>query len=175
MISSKTIFLLLLSMMISTLTGCSSDNGEHVQNKAYDLMLQTLLSGSVPSVSVDSLTHLRDSVVLLDTRSRPEYEVSHIKGARFVGYESFDSTKVANLPKDTAIVAYCAVGYRSEKIAEQLQQMGYTNVKNLYGGVFEWKNQGHTVVTNSGPTEKVHAYDRIWERWLNRGEKVYEK
>jgi len=175
MIFTKSTLLILLSIMISTLTGCSSDENDRIQSKAYDLMLQTLLSGSVPSVSVDSLKHLRDNVVLLDTRSRNEYEVSHIKGAQFVGYKSFDSTKVAGLPKDTAIVAYCAVGYRSEKIAEQLQQMGFTNVKNLYGGVFEWKNQGNTVVTDNGPTDKVHAYDRLWGRWLNKGKKVYEK
>ncbi|MDF9798803.1 hypothetical protein OKW21_004066 [Catalinimonas alkaloidigena] len=45
----------------------------------------------------------------------------------------------------------------------------------MYGGIFEWVNQGQDVVDSSGqPTEKVHAYDRVWGIWLKQGEKVYD-
>jgi 3-mercaptopyruvate sulfurtransferase SseA len=69
---------------------------------------------------------------------------------------------------------YCSVGYRSEKVSEQLRQAGYQTVYNLYGGIFEWKNQGHPVVNAEGePTERVHAYNRSWGVWLKKGDKVY--
>jgi len=162
----------------SFFTACSSQNRQQkqqrVENKAYDLMLQTILSHTVNGVGVDSLREIRDKAVLLDTRTRAEYEVSRIQGARFVGYESFDTTAVEDLPRDTAIIAYCAVGYRSERVAERLKQMGFTNVGNLYGGIFEWKNRDLTVVTDSGATERIHAYNKTWGFWLNKGEKVYE-
>ena len=67
------------------------------------------------------------------------------------------------------------MGYRSEKISEQLLDAGYTDVANLYGGIFEWKNQNQKVVNMDGQTtESVHAYNRTWGIWLKNGEKVYD-
>ena len=67
------------------------------------------------------------------------------------------------------------MGYRSEKIAEKLTASGFTNVVNLYGGIFEWINQDKPVVDQSGSeTELVHAYSKKWGIWLNEGVKVYE-
>jgi hypothetical protein len=72
-------------------------------------------------------------------------------------------------------VVYCTVGVRSEKVGEKLKAAGYQNVRNLYGSIFEWVNQGNPVVDNQGkPTQQVHAYSRVWGVWLNKGEKIYE-
>lgn len=68
---------------------------------------------------------------------------------------------------------YCSIGYRSEKIAKKLLENGYDNVSNLYGGIFEWANQGNKVYNDYGETTKVHAFSRLWSVWLNKGEKVY--
>ena len=77
--------------------------------------------------------------------------------------------------KNKTIVVYCSIGYRSEKIAEKLRRKGYT-VFNLYGGIFDWKNKGNTVVDSLGnTTEKVHAYNEAWSKWLFNGQKVYKK
>ena len=51
------------------------------------------------------------------------------------------------------------IGVRSEQIGEQLKAMGYDNIKNLYGGIFEWTNQGYPVFKGNQQTLKVHAYD----------------
>jgi len=76
--------------------------------------------------------------------------------------------------KESEIIVYCSIGYRSEKITEQLVQEGFKNVQNLYGGIFEWKNQGNEVVRPDGkPTEDVHAYSRLWGIWLKEGNRVY--
>jgi len=49
------------------------------------------------------------------------------------------------------------------------------NVVNVYGGIFEWVNRGHPVVTGDGTeTETVHAYSKSWSMWLTRGNHVYE-
>jgi rhodanese-related sulfurtransferase len=47
------------------------------------------------------------------------------------------------------------VGYRSEKVTEKLQKAGFTQVSNLYGGIFEWVNQGYPIVNQSGATSDV--------------------
>jgi len=57
---------------------------------------------------------------------------------------------------------------------EELLELGYTNVKNLYGGIFQWKNDGFDVVNNqSMVTDSVHTYNKSWSKWLVKGVKVY--
>jgi rhodanese-related sulfurtransferase len=130
----------------------------------------------VPEMSVDSLAKCSSRVVLLDAREPDEYKVSRIQNAIPVGYNDFTLDAVKTIPKEAAIVVYCSVGYRSEKVTEKLKAAGYTNISNLYGGIFEWKNQHHDVVDEAGAvTEKVHAYSKLWGIWLKNAKKVYGK
>jgi rhodanese-related sulfurtransferase len=144
---------------------------------AYDVLLSTLYSNSVPTISVDSLANIEQAKkpILLDTRAKAEFDVSHLSGAKWVDYETFTPEMVKDIGKDQPIVVYCSVGYRSEKIGEKLKALGYTDVENLYGGIFEWKNDGHTVVNRQGqPTDSVHCYNKLWSVWLKEGIKVYD-
>jgi rhodanese-related sulfurtransferase len=147
-----------------------------VESGVFNVLLKAMLKETVPTISVDELAK-RDlkKITLLDARSKEEFEVSHLKDARWVGYDDFDLSRVKGLNKDEEIVIYCSIGVRSEKIGEKLQKAGFKNVKNLYGSIFEWVNTGNTVFGPDGkPTEKVHAYNKKWGVWLNKGEKVYE-
>ena len=147
---------------------------QRTSNRAFGTMIDALLSESVPVVTCDELTKM-PAAVRLDAREKAEFAVSHLPGARWVGHDDFTLSRVVDVPRDTPVVVYCSVGYRSEKIGEKLQAAGFTNVKNLYGSLFEWVNQGHPVVDSAGhPTDRVHAYSRTWVIWLNRGTKVYE-
>lgn len=140
----------------------------------YSAMLKGLLRETVPLVSVAQLK-TAPGPVLLDARAPQEFAVSHLPGARWVGYEEFQLARVQDLPKATPLVVYCSVGYRSEKVGEQLRQAGYTNVRNLYGGLFEWVNEGNAAIgADNRPTPRVHAYSPSWGIWLQRGQKVYQ-
>lgn len=145
---------------------------------AYVKKLDQLYEETVPLVQPEELAEMVSSgqeVIMLDTRQKREFEVSHIEGARFVDFDGFRKKDVADIPKDAKVVVYCSVGYRSERIGEKLQELGFEDVSNLYGGIFEWKNQGHEVVDKTGEeTERVHTYDRDWGQWLLTGEKVYK-
>ncbi len=145
-----------------------------VQSSAYNLTLKTLLSHSVPEVTVPQVKEMK-GVLLMDAREWNEYQVSHIKNATFVGYDQFKVDKLKPINKEQKIVVYCSVGYRSEKISEKLKRAGFINVSNLYGGIFEWVNQGNPVVDEKGNvTPNIHAYSKIWGVWLNQGVKVYD-
>lgn len=144
-----------------------------VQNRMYNTLLKSLLSHSVKELSVKEAAPMWGKAVFLDARERKEYEVSHIKGAHWIGYDDYKRSRLPKVSKSTPIVVYCSVGYRSEKITEKLLQDGYTEVYNLYGGVFEWVNQGHPVYVNGKRTQQVHAFDRKWGVWLKKGERVY--
>lgn len=149
------------------------ETAPRIEKKTYDKMLQRLLAHTVNEVSVSEAANLHGNAIFLDARELEEYEVSHIQDAKFIGYDNFKLSKVASIPKDKKIIVYCSVGYRSEKVSEQLINAGFKDVSNLYGGIFEWKNQDQEVVNKQGKTEKVHAFDRVWGFWLKEGEKVY--
>ena len=111
---------------------------------------------------------------MLDAREKKEYDLSHIRNGVYFGYYNFDLGLVKNVAKGSEIIVYCSIGKRSEKIMQTLKKAGYSNVSNLYGGIFEWVNQGNTLVDlNNKKINKVHAYGRFWGQWLDKGEKVY--
>ncbi|NVK07466.1 MAG: rhodanese-like domain-containing protein [Tenacibaculum sp.] len=145
--------------------------------KNLQQLLKKYNTESVPYISISELQKEKE-VILLDAREPKEFEVSHLKNAMCVGYDFFNlEDTLVKLPKNknTKIVVYCSLGIRSEDIAEKLQKEGFTNIFNLYGGIFEWKNQGNiTVNLQNNPTEKVHAFNKEWSKWLHKGEKVYE-
>ncbi len=137
-------------------------------------MADQMAKGSVKDMTVEELLLLEQPVALLDTREQNEFEVGHLAGARRVGFDKFNLKKINDLPKNTLIVTYCSVGYRSERIGEKLQKAGFTEVYNLKGGIFDWTNKGHPMVDNQNKTtQKVHGYNEKWGKWVNRGEVVY--
>jgi rhodanese-related sulfurtransferase len=161
-------------ILLGALLSISFGSDAQIDSKAYATMLDALYKKTVPLMSVATLQKQPDAI-LLDTRTKEEYNVSHLPGAKWVGYDEFELNRVADVPKDGNIVVYCSVGYRSEKVGEKLLAAGYQHVHNLYGSLFEWVNEGNPVVDGKGKqTQRVHAYSRLWGVWLKRGEKVYE-
>jgi len=143
----------------------------------FDRKLNSLYRHTVPLVRPSGLKQAMgkgENVVLLDARTMEEYTVSHLPSARYVGFKKFDMDGVQQIDKDAMIVVYCTVGYRSEKIGEKLLGMGFTHVKNLYGGILQWANEGLPLLNGQNePTDSVHTYSRGWGTWLQRGTKVY--
>jgi len=140
-------------------------------------VLEKLNTKSVPYITVEELQS-NENYILLDARESKEFNVSHIKDAINVGFEKFNAKKISSLltDKDATIVVYCSIGVRSEKIGEKLLKLGYKNVYNLYGGIFEWKNKGGIVINNNNmPTDKVHTFNKEWSSYLEKGIKVYEE
>jgi len=145
------------------------------QNALEDL-LKKYNSGDVAYTSVEQLRmdQLNDEVIILDARESNEYKTSHLKDSKFVGYNNLDLSVLDSITRDKQIVVYCSVGIRSENIAKKIQDLGFEDVKNLYGGIFEWKNTGYPVYDNKGTeTEKVHTFSKHWSKYLKNGEKIY--
>ena len=148
-----------------------------IESPAFDRTVSTMIKHSIPLIGVEELAKDQYSYVLLDAREEGEYAVSHLEGALFIGFDNWDKSVMEEIDKNAPIVVYCSIGVRSEKIGEKLQKMGYTNVQNLYGSIFEWSNQGYPLVDNAGyPTKKVHGYSWAWGKWMTNKEyqKVYK-
>jgi rhodanese-related sulfurtransferase len=142
------------------------------QSGAFNLTLKALLSHTVKEITVPDA--VATNALFIDARELNEYNVSHIKNALFVGYENFSYDSLISVKKNQKVIVYCSVGYRSEKVSEKLMTAGFTDVSNLVGGIFEWVNQGHSVVDkNNVATQNIHAYNKTWGVWINNGTKVY--
>lgn len=144
------------------------------QSDAFNKKLASLLSHSAKEITVAEAVGKKD-VLFIDAREPNEFLISHLKDALFVGYDDFNLKAVESVAKDKQIIVYCSVGYRSEKISQKLTKAGFTNVRNMVGGIFEWVNEDNPVVDNqSNPTKNVHAYNKTWGVWLLKGNKIYE-
>ena len=140
-------------------------------------LLKTYNTESIPYILVEELATQESKTILLDARETKEYNISHLEDAIHVGYDFFDINLVTEsfTDKSAKIVVYCSLGIRSEDIAEQLKKEGYTNVYNLFGGIFEWKNNDLNVYNNKNElTEDVHTFSEEWSHWLLKGNKIYD-
>lgn len=144
-------------------------------------ILERYNSNSVSYILVTELNELQKSgeaIVILDAREPNEFSTSHLKGARYIGYNDFNAERLARLDlnKETPIVVYCTIGVRSENIGEKLLELGFKQVYNLWGGIVSWKNTDFNVYNNSGTvTDSVHVYGKSWDKWLTNGIGVYDK
>ena len=113
-------------------------------------------------------------IYFLDTRMKKEFDVSHIKNAIHVGYSDFSTKRIKQIPKNAEIIVYCSIGARSQDIGKKLKKAGYSNVHNLYGGLFHWANTGLPMVDSSGKkTTSIHGYSKEWGKWITNGKVVY--
>jgi rhodanese-related sulfurtransferase len=164
----KFIFVLLLSL-VSSVSALSQ-----VKSGSFNFTLKMLLSRDVPEITAKDAAKNTTNYLFLDAREQKEYNVSHLPDAKFVGYDNFSMASLNGIAKDKPLVVYCSIGKRSEDITRKLKKAGYTNIYNLYGGIFEWVNTGNTVYDlQNKPTDKVHAYGKFWGKFLDKGTKVY--
>jgi molybdopterin/thiamine biosynthesis adenylyltransferase/rhodanese-related sulfurtransferase len=78
-----------------------------------------------------------EAIELLDVRLEREVEIAALPGARWIPLHEL-ADRVAELPRERTIVAYCHVGARSAMAADFLRQQGFAPVFNLAGGIEAW-------------------------------------
>lgn len=74
--------------------------------------------------------------MLLDVRSRQEYNEYHLEGAVCIPtYELVNEISNLTIGKDQPIICYCQSGARSRKAINVLRKMGYENLYEIKGGI----------------------------------------
>lgn len=151
-------------------------------------LLKKLIRLKFPSVQPVTTVELAEwlenakmpDLIIIDARSEAEYAVSHLQGAKHLKAITFDAIAstsarsaiapqqqgaIAHVPK---IVVYCSIGYRSAKVAQQLQQARFDDVFNLEGGIFQWANEQRPLFKDGQSTQLVHPYNGVWGKLLNQ-------
>ena len=123
------------------------------------------IKAEIDEVSPTEAARLLESVnppLLVDVREQDEWDEGHLPDALHIPRGSLESRIEQAAPDhETSIVVYCAVGARSAFAAKTLQEMGYTSVVNLDGGIVEWKRSGlSTVVSETLAPAQRARYSR---------------
>jgi molybdopterin/thiamine biosynthesis adenylyltransferase/rhodanese-related sulfurtransferase/molybdopterin converting factor small subunit len=78
-----------------------------------------------------------DKLFVLDVREPNEYQINRIPGSTLIPLGELPR-RYQELPRNVEIVAHCKMGGRSAKAQDFLKSVGFSNVKNLKGGILEW-------------------------------------
>ncbi|MBI2382452.1 MAG: sulfurtransferase [Gammaproteobacteria bacterium] len=72
---------------------------------------------------------------LIDTREESEYAAGHVRGAEWIGKGVIERDIEGRHPdRSEPLYLYCGGGFRSALAADNLQKMGYRNVRSVDGG-----------------------------------------
>lgn len=88
-------------------------------------------------ITIDELINkVTQGAILIDVRSRQEYNEGHLQGAINIPEFEIANTVEVQIPKkNQLIVVYCQYGGRSKNAVIVMNKKGYNNVYNLYGGL----------------------------------------
>ena len=122
----KKLILLLLAVIL--LTACGKDK-ENDQGAVYV---------NITAEEAKQIMDSEEGYIILDVRTREEYDQGHIPGAIVISHEEIaEKAEEALTDKDQLILVYCRSGRRSKLAAEALVELGYTNIKE-FGGIIDW-------------------------------------
>lgn len=105
--------------------------------------------------------------LLIDVRTREEYEVSHLPGAIWAETPDQIASALREASDRRAVVFYCSVGVRSSRAAAKLVRSGRANIFNLQGSIFKWANEGRSLIANDRAVHVVHPFNERWGVLLN--------
>ncbi len=117
----KRVFIIVVIILVSLLTGCGSDTMKKEVTKISSQEVREMISNGIDAV-------------IIDVRTKEEFDARHIVGAINV---PLDQIEEIELPKSRKIILYCQSGNRSNQAANILNSLGYENVFDL-GGINYW-------------------------------------
>lgn len=99
-------------------------------------------SEAIKRVGIEEYEKLlsKTNIVILDVRSKAEFEKGRISGATNVDINSLRFAEtLGGMDKSKTYLVNCAVGMRSARASKKMQELGFTNIYDLAPGFDGWK------------------------------------
>ena len=88
-----------------------------------------------------------DKPVLLDVRTPDEYAAGHLENAALIDYHAPDfRDKLNKLDKTAKYLIYCRTGKRSAAALSVMQELGFSDARDIAGGITAWTAAGYPIV-----------------------------
>lgn len=130
-----TLLCVFCAMAVMLLAACGTDavGGGGAGSAASDGAVRTVTAEEARAMMVS------DRDVVIDVRSREEYDASHIANARLLPVEEICEKSAVEIAPDKGrpVFVYCRTGVRSAQAAEKLAALGYVEVYD-FGGILSW-------------------------------------
>jgi rhodanese-related sulfurtransferase len=132
-----------LGLALLVAAGCGSSSGESESGARVP---------GVRLVSVQEGVAIQDGapdgLIILDVRTPEEFAEGHLEGARMIDFYTDDfADRVAELDPDVPYLVYCRSGSRSGQTVAIMEELGFTDVADVDGGIMSWLDAGLPTVT----------------------------
>jgi len=106
----------------------------------FSLVACTKSSDKIKRISSTELqSKVGQQIQLIDVRTPEEFLENNIEGSQNIDISSKDfEQKAAQLDQNKPIYVYCRKGSRSRKASQKLEDLGFTEIYDLKGGILEW-------------------------------------
>jgi adenylyltransferase/sulfurtransferase len=101
---------------------------------------EAIMGYTITPTELKSRLDKGDQLVLLDVREPWEFDLDKLNGSTLIPLATLPQSH-GKLKRETEIVAICHHGMRSADATNFLLQQGFSNVKNLVGGIDAWSAQ----------------------------------
>ena len=123
LIKKITLSFLIITSLTAVFAGCSDKEGGYQ---------------SVSAQEAKKLMDESEGYIILDVRTKEEFDSGHIKGATLIPDDQIGKlAEIMLRDKDQLIFVYCRSGRRSKNASAELASMGYSNIIE-FGGIIEW-------------------------------------
>lgn len=120
--------LIVIWLVLMLLTACGQ-GGADVPEQGYV---------NITAQQAKEIMDNEEGYIILDVRTAEEYAEKHIPGAVLIPDDEIKQKAEEILTdKSQLILVYCRSGRRSKLAAEDLVELGYTNIKE-FGGIIDW-------------------------------------
>ncbi|OUL61295.1 thioredoxin domain-containing protein [Flavobacterium sp. AJR] len=121
-------FLIIITFVLASCNGQSSKNVSVIEPAAFAEKIKAT-----------------ENPQILDVRTPDEFASEHIDNAVNVNWNGDDfATKAVTYDKSKPVFVYCLSGGRSKKASQKLQELGFTTIYELDGGIMKWNAEGHS-------------------------------
>ena len=131
-----------------TLVGCTStaNNTEPKTAIVSETAVQATKVTNVSAQEAHSLIQEKQDdpdFIIIDVRTPDEYNTGHAKGAINIDYnsDSFED-RMAELDKTREYLVYCRSGNRSSGAIKVMEELGFTMIYHMNGGIIDWNAEG---------------------------------
>ena len=142
----RKVTILLLALLL--LAGCGKQDSTPTTQSTTQPTETTQPQEAYMNITQEEAKKLMDTekdYIILDVRTREEYDEKHIPGALLIPVEEIEEQAAEKLPnKDQLILVYCRSGNRSKTASEALEKLGYTRIRE-FGGINDWPYETESI------------------------------